>query len=142
MVRVERVVADADGDGVVALDLPSRIPYRSVFAVVDYGTGAYRVATPPGFPILPLVDKEPIVANNGQLKRIVLNRPAAQMLLVRPGVGVWGQVLGDGTGSAEQAVSVAGTDSPNVSKFEAGDVLVLVDPNWVSIYAARVGEKP
>src|SRR5205814_1984472 len=94
MIRVERVVADADGDGVVALDLPSRIPYRSVFAVVDYGTGAYRVATPPGFPILPLVDKEPIVANNGQLKRIVLNRPAAQMLLVRPGVGVWGQVLG------------------------------------------------
>src|SRR5258708_11894629 len=44
--RLDRIVTDDDGDGVVTIDLGERVPWKSIFAAVDFASGRYGLATP------------------------------------------------------------------------------------------------
>ena len=148
---VDQVLADSDGDGVVTLTVQSAVPFRSVFAVVDQTSGGYAVKTPNGFPVLPLLEdgSQPLVMVDGQ-RQISVQKSQVQMLLVRPGVGVWNRLLsdgrpadGDGLADGKVVGLAAGSTveygSSSLDGFLDGDILVLIDGYFVSVYAARIG---
>jgi hypothetical protein len=150
-VHVDRMLADDNGDGIVTLTFPEAVPYRSVFAVVDFTTGHYTTVAPEGFEIYPTLDESPVVQIGTEFI-LSVPRPSLQMLFVRPNGGVWGQVLIDGsandsdglsdgtmTYSAAHSVPLQGTNSQAATAFQNGDVVFLIDSNWVTIYATRVG---
>lgn len=86
MSRIVRVVADEDRDGIVALD--AELPASSVWAVVDLATGEYAVARPEGaLPLRELTEHGSGWGNgSGHLD---FNVSEVDVLLVRPGSGVW-----------------------------------------------------
>ena len=152
--RMDKIVTDDDGDGKVVLDIGEKIPWKTVFVAIDFTSGRFGQATPAGFPLLPIkFKKEFMVANNGQLDHLVIEHKFLDMLLVRPGVGVWTQLLGDGTpfddgprgdgkavGNPAKSVAV-GIEAPPPKKFDKGDVLVLIDSRRMQSYAVEVGSK-
>ena len=152
--RFDKVVADDDRDGSVVLDIGEKLPWKSIFAAVDFSTGRYALATPEGFPLMPIpFKKEIMVANKGQLDHLLIEHRFCYMALVRPGGGFWGQILGDGnkydedgagdgkvTADVARSVSIDG-DVPAPAKFEKGDILMLIDPTRMQSYAVEVGSK-
>jgi len=151
MVRVDKMLPDDNGDGIVTMTLPTTVPYRSVFAVVDFTTGHYTTVAPAGFEIYPALEQSPVVQSGAELM-LSIPHPALQMLFVRPNGGVWGQVLVDGsvndsdglsdgtvTYQAAHSVPLQGSGTQAATAFQSGDVVFLIDSNWVTIYATRVG---
>jgi hypothetical protein len=152
--RFDKVVADDDRDGSVVLEIGEKLPWKTIFAAVDFTTGRYALVTPDGFPLMAIpFRKEIMVANKGQLDHLLIEHRFCYMALVRPGVGFWGQILGDGnkydedgqgdgkvTANVARSVSVDG-DVAAPAKFEKGDVLVLIDPMRMQSYAVEVGSK-
>jgi hypothetical protein len=152
--RFDKVVADDDKDGSVVLDIGEKLPWKTIFVAVDFSTGHYALVTPEGFPLMPIpFKKEIMVANKGQLDHLLIEHRFCYMALVRPGVGFWGQILGDGnkydedgvgdgkvTADVGRSVSVDG-NVPAPAKFEKGDILVLIDPMRMQSYAVEVGSK-
>lgn len=153
LVRIEKMVTDEDGDGTISFDHQT-LGLNSVWSVIDLADGRYGTGSPSG-PAEPLaLTKDPVVANNGQLKRIVLSLRSSHLLVVRPSVGVWGQVLvdgnafdtdgnSDGTVNADisKSIDARGTKKHAPDKFERGDTVVIIDPFTLQLYAAQVGEK-
>jgi len=153
--RVEKRLTDDDGDGVARFDFGRSVPLLSVWTAVDLTDGR-RASAAPGGEATPLVLRDdPFVANNGQLKHLVLSIRRGHLLIVRPGVGVWGQVLNDGnrydvdaandgsmTGDVGLSVGAPGTTVPAPSHFDKGDVVVLIEPLTLQVFTAQVGEKP
>lgn len=152
--RFDKTVSDDDQNGKVVLDIGEKIPWKTIFVAIDYTSGRFAIATPDGFPLLPIqFKKDFMVANNGQLDHLVFEHRFLDMLLVRPGVGVWGQLLGDGNkfdegskgdgkvvGNVARSVPLGG-DVPAPKKFDKGDVLVLIDSLHMQAYAVEVGSK-
>ena len=152
--RFDKIVADDDKDGTVVLDIGEKLPWKTIFAAVDVNTGRYGLTTTADFPLMPIpFKKEIMVANKGQLDHLLIEHRFCEMALVRPGVGMWGQVLADGnkfdedehsdgkvTVNVARSIGVEG-NVPAPSKFDKGDVLVLIDPNRMQVYAVEVGSK-
>ena len=156
LMRHDSTVTDTDGDGVVTLDLQHTVPWKSVWSVVDFTSGRYGIAAPPGFPRLALRrDEKPIPLNNGQLTHLDLATTTLELLVVRPGTGAWTQMLGDGTPfdddktpNGKVKAKAAGSlpmsafkDKAAPEKFEKDDVIVLIDRVTLQFFAGQVGEK-
>ena len=156
--RLDQTVVDDDGDGVVTVNIGGPVPWKSIFAAVDFATGRYILGTPDAhaFPLIALqVKANPLAEDSpGVVKHIVLSHSICEMLHVRPGVGVWGQVLADGNKfdddhasngevKANVAAGVAiGTGMPAApDKFAKGDVVVLIERQRMQVWAAAVGDK-
>lgn len=152
--RMDKTVADDDHDGKVVLDIGEAIPWKTIFAAVDFTSGRYGMATPAEFPLVPIrFDKEIMVANNGQLDRLIVEYRFLHLLIVRPGVGVWAQILGDGNkfdddgpGNSKVVSDISksialGDKVPAPKKYEKGDIVVLIDPNRMQSFTVEVGTK-
>ncbi|HWS72381.1 MAG TPA: hypothetical protein VN605_09710 [Thermoanaerobaculia bacterium] len=154
VLRVEKMIVDDDGDGTVVFDYGKVVPGESVWAAIDMTDGRRVTGTPAGAALPLVLQNEPIVANNGQLKQILVSLRACHLLLVRPAVGVWGQVLvagnkfdthqsNDGGVSADVSNSIPAQGlkvSPPIH-LEKVDVIVLIDPVTLRVFAVAVGEK-
>jgi hypothetical protein len=154
--RLDQIVVDDDGDGVVTVDIGGAVPWKSIFAAVDFSSGRYVLGTPDAtmFPLIPLpLDASPFVADEqGVLRKIVVHHRICEMLHVRPGVGVWAQVLADGNkfdsdlttnglATANVASDAATADGapPAPDSFAAGDVVVLIERQRMQSWATTVG---
>ena len=153
--RFDETRLDDDGDGVVDLDIKEKVPWKTVFAAIDFTSGRFAMATPEGFPLLPMtLSEDPVAGERGVLDRIVVLHRFCDVLLVRPGVGAWGQILADGNKSDEdrlsnsramlkisRAVAIADDLPPAPSTIEPGDVVVLIDSQKMESYAVEVGAR-
>lgn len=153
--RLDRIVTDDDGDGVVSIDLGARVPWKSIFAAVDYTSGNYALATPDPslFPLLPMpVERAAFVAEGqGVFKHVVVQHSLCEMLVVRPNVGAWSLIIGEGNkydqghqlGSATANVSagnaVDAAMPPAPDRLQKGDVLLLIDRRRMQSWAVQIG---
>jgi len=142
---------DDDGDGRVDLPFGGPVALRSAWAAVDLASGDFDAATLPGFPL-----KKVNFRGRGLGKRpdgrdsVLDERGIAEILVVRPGVGVWSLRLGDGgpddedgtaNGRLEAALDrmtpLPGSPAPPES-FQKDDVVLLIDPNLLEITLVKV----
>ena len=154
--RTAEVVGDDDGDGQVALDLKRPVARRSVWIAVDLASGDSDAAAPEGFRLKKVNFRgRGLAARSDGRDVIEEDRPLVELLVARPGVGVWTARLGDGgpddeDGAADGKLAaaldhmepLAGTRTPAPAQFEKDDVVVLVDPNALEMTLVKVGAKP
>jgi hypothetical protein len=146
IVRRETVATDDDRDGAVRLDLGREVPLVSIWVAVDLATGQAALATPEGFPLrrIALPGAGAVSGESGP-DRLELNRGYLELLVVRPGTGIWGATVGDGgeaddDGASDGRVTVAlahlragGTSPAAPQSFGPGDLLVAIDPNEMEV---------
>jgi hypothetical protein len=84
--RHAKIVADDDADGSIALTV-DELPVTSVWAVVDLRSGGYAVAAPAGFALRRM--NLPTHGWRGGLQHVDFRGDYLEVLVVRPGVGVW-----------------------------------------------------
>lgn len=143
------VAADADGTAVLPLESPA--PRRSLWVAVDLATGAFSVATPEDYPILEeaLSSAQLSFDAQDQATGFLLGQQMAKILLVRPGAGAWSLDALDGTPedtdlevNGAVAVDLAALEplgsAPPPAALQAGDVLVVIDPNRLSYSASTL----
>lgn len=148
-----RVTADDDGDGAVLLPLAEGIPPQSVWAAVDLASGEPVVAAPSGSRAREIQLPATALQHGagGRLDRIVKAGRLVHALLVRPEVGSWKLVLGDGgtaddDGQANGSVAfvlsqlepMTADGPPPPEELAGGDTLVLLDPDDLSYAVVRV----
>ncbi|HEX3555794.1 MAG TPA: hypothetical protein VIA62_21460 [Thermoanaerobaculia bacterium] len=97
--------AAADGTARFVLDQP--VAHRSIWTAVDLDTGGFAVAAPPGYRLNRLKNP-PCRLGPGLASRpdeILDDRPYLMGLVVRPAVGAWSFVGGDGGARDEDGVN-------------------------------------
>jgi hypothetical protein len=146
IVRKSEMKTDEDGDGKVQLDLDGNVPFRSIWVAVDVTTGRCAVAAPEGYPLRQVAWRgRGLGRDNARADRVEDLRPYADVILVRPEKGAWRATVGDGgalddDGAADGKVAAAldhlkpvtGTAEPP-QRFEARDVVFLIDPNRMEV---------
>jgi hypothetical protein len=149
----DRVMADASG--AARLDLGRDVPGLSVWAAVDLASGQVALASPGGFQWTEIDPKGRRI--DKALGRLAVDRHELSVLLVRPEAGnsgssgSWQLDVFDGgaldedgayDGSLRASLAAflpdrkAGHAPP---RFEAGDVLVAVDPEDLAAFSVTVG---
>ena len=80
----------ADANGSVSYQIADGVPQRSVWFAVDSQTRDYAVAAPAGSAARPLLaSPAPVAGSQGATDSLSINAELADVLIVRPGVGVW-----------------------------------------------------
>jgi hypothetical protein len=151
IVRREPVVTDDNGDGAVRLELGKEVPLVSIWVAVDLATGKAVIATPEGFPLRQIeLPGAGSVSDGVGPNRLELSRGYLELLVVRPGIGVWGATVGDGgekddDGASDSKVSVelvhlrASATSPAAPlSLGPGDVIVVIDPNEMEVAVSEL----
>jgi hypothetical protein len=152
VIRVERsagsAVADAEGNASFAADIDT----RSVWLVTDGTSGGYTVAAPTGM-LLREIDfpGQSDEHATGPVRRLLLERYAMDVFLIRPGVGLWSGYLRDG-GAADEDREINGRTDAGLStltsvddapsdpeRLERGDLLFLVDRNTLEFHVTKRG---
>lgn len=147
-------VTDEDGDGTVEFVLEGELAWKSIWAVVDFQTGALALATPEGYP---LEEMAPVVVKGlfGSPDRGF--RPGAgqpdslNVLVVQPNVGAWSRVLEGGRPLAWRNlvdVSPTETEGRQTQSLDGripppslrGDVVVAIDPHTMEIFTLGPAE--
>ena len=146
------LLADADYDGVITIELQVRPAYRSVWGIVDLGSGESVIATPEGFESLPLDPRDRMNQARGvlsSLDAVEIERNELEILLVRPGVGAWRLTAFDGgTTDADQvpnrmiraalgAMTPLESSGPPPARIAAGDVAIAIDPEELTHFLVR-----
>lgn len=150
MLRRVTIVNEADLSGNVKFSLPHASTETTIFAVVDFETGRYTIATPEAFPLdmrefrLSMLRKR-----GGDYDAIDIDARWLQALLVRPGDGAWQIFATDGSrldrdgqsdgrtvldGLAMQRIAGAGTPE----RFRQKDVLIVIEPETMRVIASEV----
>lgn len=146
IVRKSELTTDEDGDGRSQFDLDRDVPLRSIWIAVDLATGRYAVAAPEGYPLRRAAWRGPgLGRGNPRADRVEDVRTYADVLLVRPEKGAWRLTVGDGgerdddglpNGKVAAALDklrpVTGAAEPP-QRFEARDVVFLIDPNRMEL---------
>jgi hypothetical protein len=145
--RVE-IVADVDGDGAAFVEEFDGVAANSVWAAVDLASGAFALATPGDFPI-----REVAFPGRGigaALRSLEHEGLFADVVWVRPGVGAWELTAKDGGPAdsdaepngrvrfAVEAFEALGSSPPAPERFGPGDVLVAIELDSLTIYAAQL----
>lgn len=145
----QTLVADAAGG--VTYDVPDGLPLRSVWFAVDAQTRDYAVASP--HVALRSTLPQPTVQNGaGGFERLGIDAGVAEVLIVRPGGGVWGGSCGrnsrkdENRGNAvggmrlslQQMWPASGASVPPAQILPA-DLVVIVDSEKLSYYAGTAG---
>ena len=159
-VEHEALLVDDDGDGQVTFEMDAPVDYHSIWVAVDRSSGAYAVDVPLGSPRREVAfpGRGPEEGSRGQLNRLRHEGFGfVHLLLVRPGERAWTVTAADGgpldaDGSfadgilleIDQSRAVAGeggveegTAAPP-ERFAPGDVVVVIDSDRMSFYAARL----
>lgn len=152
--RVQQVAA-VDGTGQTVFDLGRPLPQRSLWAAVDLTSGAYVIATPPGFPLVETALPAAALASGPLGDQLTDAVDSSEILLVRPGQGVWGATVGRGGDldeslptdpglkiSLAQLAPILTSDPVPPQKVTANDLLVLFHPDTMSAAVVLVGVQP
>jgi hypothetical protein len=141
-------VADDEGNAAFAADIDT----RSVWLVADGASGGYTVAAPEGM-LLREIDFPGRSDENagGQVRRILLQRYAMEVFLIRHGEGMWSGYLRDG-GQADTDHEINGTTDVGLSaltsvgrapadpeRLKPGDLLFVVDRNTLEFHVTKRG---
>jgi hypothetical protein len=147
---------DADQDGVVRLELEKAVPWKSLWLAVALATGEWAAAVPEGFPRtqFPVAAAQVTAEPGGTSERLHLADRRVEVLHLRPGVGAWaGSAVEGGRGDADEQsdgeleVDLAGLAAlaepgpPAPGRLAPGDVLVVVNPEWLSFGVLSVGTR-
>lgn len=141
--------ADAAGTAALSLDAPA--PARSLWLAVDLATGAVDAGTPASLRLVssPLTTHNLSRSASGAANGLLLPQRQAEILWVRPASGAWAGRVTDGAGddldgTVNRGVALAlrtleplGT-VPAPDTLQAGDVLVVIDPNQLTYRLATV----
>jgi hypothetical protein len=144
----------AANDGSASWTFPGSLPVRSLWLFVDLTTGAYGSAAAPGYPghQLPLTDQHIKKNAAGELAQLVFDGSVVEVILVRPGVGIWraavasGGALDESNEPRKAAISSvkltpgAGTTAAAPSSLKKDDVVFLANSFTASWVVTRVGE--
>ncbi|MEM9292278.1 MAG: hypothetical protein AAGD01_11405 [Acidobacteriota bacterium] len=143
-----RELADSSGD--VLLTPIDGVAWASVWVAVDLATGDSVVATPAGYPLRQLSAGTAAASVSGT--SVNLTVAAAEVVIVRPGVGRWIARLRDGGGgdsgvAHDGSIQLALVDlasapqesTPLPTGFSAGDLVVGIDPQRLEVFIQEVG---
>jgi hypothetical protein len=153
--RAAEVVSDPDSDGMIQYHPRGGVPFRSVWVAVDLTNGSSAVASLRGFTVNhhEIELKSLKKGDDGLASALELERLSVELLLVRPGEGVW--ILraregsgGDGDGIRddkltlvfEQAEPLGDGKGKAPKKLKAGDVLVALDPGRLDLRTLTVAK--
>lgn len=155
--RIVEVTEDEDRDGATDLELEAAAPHQSVWVAVDLTSGAIAVEAPEGYP-LQTPDFRPgaiQVGHGGSGDLLEQDRRFLLVLLVRPGVGAWSEVVGDGgqndvddegngrlTLAFESLQPLAESPPLQPAVLKPGDVLVSIDMDSLETSLARLPGAP
>jgi hypothetical protein len=146
------------GSGGTGGELVDRVPLKSVWAVVDLETGAFGIGAPSGFRLreLPFPGRAFEVGAPGLVNRLRHRFAFVDMMLVRPGVGAWSLRAHDAGPSDHDGADddrtttrlddleplgpggATPTPAAPPDRFAAGDVVVVINPRDLTIYATRL----
>lgn len=147
--RHREVVRDADGDGEISLTVDKLSDLASVWAVVDFETGRYALAAPPGLQLR--VMEIPEHGWRGGREHFELRRNYLEVLVVRPGVGAWTQSLSEGGSNDDDGqlnavlrTRLAGMQrlhgddaAPRPPVIVPRDLLLIIDPHELDYLVAE-----
>jgi hypothetical protein len=156
--RLDALLTDDDKDGVVEWKLERPVPLQSMWAAVDVESGEFAVATPGDYPLRRLaVPANALGASRreGVDALIAEWRALVEILLVRPGEGAWvltagADVEGDEDddrdngriATALEDLQPLGTSPPPPKRIAPKDVLVVMDPDTMELYAGQLTGRP
>ena len=141
---------DLDNDGQERIEIDRDLSPASIWAAVDFATGAFALDTPSGRTI----DRVAIRGNpRSALRKIDFeDRDYLYAFLVRPNVGAWWARIGDGgpddeDGAPNRRIEVPlgimtpfeGSPAPP-DRIDRDDLVFAIDPNRLEVFAAGVRE--
>ena len=146
--RHAEVIHDADRDGAIELTI-AKPTISSLWVVVDFTTGAYAVAAPPGLEV-----RSMNVPEHGWKKgreHFDLRRDYLEVLVVRPGEGAWTLSASEGGANDDDGnlnsvlrarlasmQRLHGADTaPRPPVIVPKDLLVVIDPHYLDYFASE-----
>jgi hypothetical protein len=152
VIRAE-ILEDIDGDGVVRMDLPVKVPVLGMWSAVDLSTGANLLFPTPGFePRLVAIDD--LLRNDGvgQLRKIEWPFSQIDLFVVRPGQGAWRSFASKeserdenhGLGSGSLRIDASdmipiGDSTAGPGNFRHGDIVAIFDRREMEYGILEVG---
>jgi hypothetical protein len=152
---VRRLVeATADASGVARMELDQPVPLAAIWVAVDQTTGGSVAAPSPGFEATPVALSPSLARPDGagQLKKVEWPFAEMELLLVRPGAGVWHLYAAKYSALDENRLSEGALrldldrmqafqgSSQSPATVKAGDVIVMIDPRWMQYGVLQVGK--
>ena len=147
------VAADEDGDGVVAYDLGGEPALRSLWTASDLTSGEVGVGLPEGVERADIAPEQVALVAGPEMDRLWVERRLVEITVLRAGAeeGAWALTAADGE-AADRDAGVEGQVEADLSSFtgvgegapappaayQAGDVVVIVDPHAMEVYVGRV----
>jgi hypothetical protein len=141
----------ADANGSVSYEIADGVPRRSVWFAVDAQTRDYAVAAPATSAARPLLAPPASVAGSqGATDLLSINAELADVLIVRPGVGVWTGSCGrnsrkDGNRGKSGAMHLPLDQIASTSKTKGhpdvilpSDLIIVVDGETLLYYAGNL----
>jgi hypothetical protein len=150
----ETLLHDTSKQGIVDFAVGKPLPTRSIWFAVDLSTGTPVAGVPPGYNanVVALDGKHLKQDFNGDVSDFFFEGAAVDVVVVRPGTGIWGATtVGIGSPDDERSdkhgvtISVvklqprAGTTAPPPSKLAKGDVVFMMNSYTASYAVAVVG---
>jgi hypothetical protein len=145
------LIAAADGGGTATFTFTEPVSRVSIFAAVDIQTGAYTIATPPGYPLrLTTFPIKALRKSGAVFQQADLNRIDLEVLCVRPKKGAWQLFLTDGSGSDTDGATdgkltldaasfeLIGSAKDSLKDFKEHDVIIIIDPMAMDVMATEV----
>lgn len=138
-------VRDADGDGSITLPV-SEAPHRGVWVVIDVETGRYGTGWRGSPPKTTFFPRHQLKQDDGEFE---ISRLLIEVLYMRPKGGAWtaivregGPLDADGRPSSWIRVRISSLkpvedSGPAPTKIKNRDVLVVIDPRTLQVYASE-----
>ena len=150
--RRDRIDVDT-GAGQVTFAVEDGVPSNSIWVAVDLSSGEYAAATPDGTELrLDAVPGGWLAKGAGSAADLLqVDSDFVELLVARPGVGAWGESVGHGgasdvgggaggfTRASFGAMRPIGSTGPAPNEILPGDIVVVIDPNAMECFAARLG---
>lgn len=152
--RWVEMVSDDDRDGAVRVEFPAGVPAQGIWAVVDMSSGAYAVVPTPGYDPPRIAFSSDLLKNDnaGQIRKVAWPLSEMELLVVRPGDGVWrlyaakfGSFDDDRQNPAALRIDVdkllpVGNSPARIGHIRNGDLIVIIDPDWMRYGVVEVGK--
>jgi hypothetical protein len=149
----EALLADENRDGIVEWHFGAGVPVRAVWMAVDLISGAAAAAISPGYRARAtrLTDEHVKKDGRGDITDLVYPGSLIEMVVVRPGIGVWAQTVGyrstKDKGAFRGRVNLAlegltpraKTTVPPPAKLQRGDVVFLLNSGRAEYTLYTVG---
>ncbi len=148
-----RTLAVADGSGRATFDLAGNVPVKTILAAIDLATGSFAVATPPAYPNVvgvPFPSGGLSFDEAGAATTLRFDGESLDLVVVRPGVGVWSGRATDGGPSdldrqRDQSVEISlialaalGDTTAPLAGARQGDIVLGIDWSRMHVFAGAL----